>query len=52
LEEVIDDLNERLEESYCAASQVGELKSAAKELICRINRYISLRNSMQDDPER
>jgi four helix bundle protein len=50
LEEIVDDLNICLDESYGEAVTIEELKRGASELVARINSYIAyLRKSKQGD---
>ena len=53
VEEVIDDLNVCIDEAYEDPARVETLKSAAHELVYRINGYISyLRKSKQGDQDK
>lgn len=49
-EEIIDDLNTCLDEHYAEPDHIEKLKSAAAELIAKINSYIAyLRRSQQSE---
>lgn len=53
IDELIDDFNACLDESYARNELIQELKEDAKQLIARINSYIAyLRRSKQGEAER